>query len=411
MTSSVFGLLGRRLGHSWSPQIHSVWGIGDYALFEREPEDVPAFLASEEWAGLNVTIPYKKTVMPYCDTLSETARRIGAVNTIVRTKDGLFGDNTDYAGFLFMLRSAGFSVSGKKVLILGTGGAAVTARAVIEDEGGFPVFISRRGKNNYTNLSRHADAELVVNATPVGMYPENGLAPLSLEVFNRPPAVADMIYNPCRTALMMEAKRLGAPCVGGLTMLAAQARRSAELFLGHALPDELVTQAVRTVTGEMRNIVLIGMPGAGKTTVGKQLAALLGHPFVDTDEEIARQTGRTPAEILRADGEDAFRAVESEVLRKVGKELGQVIACGGGVVTRAENLAPLRQNGKIFLLLRPLAELAVQGRPLSGQYGTEALWAARRERYLAWADATVTVRETSAETAREILTLWEARHC
>lgn len=403
MENGVYGLLGGRLAHSYSPEIHAALGEYEYRLFERTEDEVPAFLASDEFTAINVTIPYKKTVMPYLAGISPEALKIGSVNTVTRAPDGLYGDNTDYYGFSYMLDAAGISVSGKKCLILGSGGASATALAVVRDRGGEAVVISRRGADNYDNLERHADADVIVNTTPVGMYPDNGAAPLSLDGFPRLTGVVDMIYNPRRTALILDAEARGIPAVSGLPMLVAQAKRANELFFRRSLPDAVIAQAEAAVRRQKENIVLIGMPGAGKTTAGQALAAKLGFAFADTDAEIERLSGRHPSSILTEDGEDAFRALESEAIRQAGKRSGCVIATGGGAVTRAENYAALHQNGAIVFLTRPLGELSSSGRPLSASLGVKKLYEARLPLYEAWADARAACLSDPDRTADAIL--------
>ena len=281
-----FGLLGRTLGHSWSPQLHAALADYEYRLYETQPEDLDRFLRSTPLAGMNVTIPYKKAVVPYCTALSDAARRVGSVNTLVRTADGWRGDNTDYAGFRYIVRAAGIDPAGKKVLLFGTGGASLAVKAVLEDLGaGEIVSVSRKGENNYDNLYLHRDAQLLVNATPLGMVPDTGSLPAHPGDFPRCEGVLDVVYNPQRTAFLMEAETLGIPCAGGLGMLVAQAKYSAEQFCGHSIPDGRIEEIMSTLSHQMSNIVLIGMPGCGKTTVGRALAARLGRPFWDRDRE------------------------------------------------------------------------------------------------------------------------------
>ena len=372
MEKKIYGLLGEHLAHSYSPAIHAALGDYEYRLFEVAPADLPSFLADGNFAGINVTIPYKKAVIPYLSEISDAAKKIGSVNTLLRLPDGgLRGDNTDYYGFAYMLDRAKIHVAGKKCLILGSGGASLTAVAVVTDRGGTPVVISRSGENNYENISRHADA--------------------------------DVIYNPCRTALLLQAKKLGIPHVGGLTMLVAQAKRANELFFGTPRPDSLMDSVTAQMRNDMENIILIGMPGCGKSTVGRALAKALGKKFADTDEEIVRLSGRTPADIIREDGEEAFRRIEHEAVCRLGKTSGYVIATGGGAVTRAENYDPLHQNGILVFLRRPLEELSSAGRPLSQSVGVEALYEKRLPLYEAWADARVDTLESPNQTVAAIL--------
>ena len=289
-----FGLLGEHLGHSFSPAIHRQLGSYDYQLVELSPDQVGPFLQKGNFRGLNVTIPYKKTVMAYCRELSPAAERIGSVNTIVRRPDGtLYGDNTDYDGFRYLLQSAGAQVRGKKVLVLGSGGASLTVRAVLADLGaGDVVTISRRGPDNYGNLDRHRDAEYIVNATPVGMYPNTGISPVDLDKFPRCKGVFDLIYNPAKTQFLLDGQRRGMLWANGLGMLVAQARAAAERFLDVPISEERVAEITADMEKKTHNLLLIGMPGCGKTTVGQELARRLNRPLEDVDRRIAAAAGR-----------------------------------------------------------------------------------------------------------------------
>ena len=403
-----FGLLGEHLGHSFSPRIHAVLGCPDYGLYEVEPDKLGEFLETTPLQGMNVTIPYKKAVVPLCAALSPAAMRIGSVNTLRRTPEGWYGDNTDYAGFRYMLSSVGFDPKGEKAVVFGTGGASVTICAVLRDLGAAEVTaVSRTGPENYGNLDRHRDARLVVNATPVGMYPENGQAVASLESFPECRAVLDLIYNPARTALLLEAERLGIPCRNGLGMLAAQAHGSEEVFLNTTLPRELIEKAAGSVGMATENLILIGMPGCGKTRLGKLLARELGRPFLDADAVLKEKTGRTPSEIIREDGEGVFRDLETQVLAELGKGSGTVIATGGGCVVRPENRDLLRQNGRIFWILRDLNKLPVSDRPLSQSIGPEELYRKRKDLYAAFADHQTENNGSPKAAVKEILEQWE----
>lgn len=404
----ICGLLGGKLGHSYSPQIHRYLGDYSYELFERKPEELADFLRNGNFIGLNVTIPYKKDVIPYCDKLSPNAARLGAVNTIVRGQDGKrTGHNTDYFGFQTMLNASGLSVTGKKVLVLGSGGAANTAVSVLEDLGAKVVTISRSGENNYQNLHLHSDAALIVNATPVGMYPNTQAQPLSLEGFPRLEGVLDMIYNPARTQLLREATARGLVSMNGLLMLVAQAKKGAELFTGKEISDNKIREIHALLRRQMENIILIGMPGCGKSTVCEILAGKTGRVAVDADAEIAKKAGCTIPEIFAKGGEAAFRALETEVLAELGKQSGLIIATGGGCVTREENYPLLHQNGRIFWLKRPLASLPTDGRPLSQATALEDMYRVREPMYQRFADASVENIGTLEETADKILKLWE----
>ena len=398
------GLLGRKLGHSYSPQIHSFLGEYSYVLFEKEPEEVGDFVRNGDYTGINVTIPYKKDVIPYLDELSPTAEKMGAVNTIVRRSDGtLFGHNTDYFGFLYMVRQSGIQVAGKKVLVLGSGGASNTTVKALADLGAQVVIISRSGENNYGNLHLHADAAVIVNTTPVGMYPNTGAAPLDLTRFPHLEGVLDVIYNPARTQLLLDAETLGLPNANGLWMLVAQAKESAEYFLDKAIDDSVIETIYRKLSAQMQNIVLIGMPGCGKSTIGALLAERLHRKIVDADAEIIRLAGKTIPEIFAQDGEVVFRDWETKALAQLGKQSGLVIATGGGCVTRKRNYPLLHQNGSIFWLRRDTSLLPTDGRPLSQRNSLSDMYETRRPLYEAFADFSVDNNGTAEETVRAIL--------
>ncbi|MBR6739062.1 MAG: shikimate kinase [Oscillospiraceae bacterium] len=399
------GLLGEKLAHSYSPAIHRRLGNYEYRLIEKAPSELETFLNSDTFDALNVTIPYKKAVMPYCAALSDTARRIGSVNTIVRRGDGtLYGDNTDAYGFSCMIKSSGIRVEGAKALVLGSGGACATVTAVLREMGAREiVIISRGGEDNYDNLSRHADAELIVNTTPVGMYPNCIASPLDLAQFPLCRGVLDLIYNPRRTGLILQAESLGIPCESGLVMLVAQAKRAAELFTGRGMDDAVIGRIVGDLRAEMENIVLVGMPGSGKSTIAAALGELTGRRVLDSDEEIVRRAGKSIPELFAESGEESFRELESAVLRELGKASGLIIATGGGAMLREENYAALHQNGTIIHLRRALSELPIAGRPLSQTKGVEELWNARRERYERFADHVVDNNAAAQSVAEAIL--------
>ena len=398
------GLIGEHLQHSFSPEIHALLADYPYRLFELAPDEVGSFLRKGEFDAINVTIPYKKTVIPYLDFVSPEAQRIGAVNTIVRNKEGkLLGYNTDYFGFAHTVRSFGISVDGKKVLVLGSGGACATVCAVLSDMGAQVVVISRTGENHYGNLDRHADAAMIVNTTPVGMYPHNGTAPLSLSQFPALCGVIDLIYNPTRTRLLLDAEQLGIPTVNGLSMLSAQAAQAAEYFTGIPATAEEIITVTETVAARMRNIILIGMPGCGKSTIGKRLALHLHREFYDADEVFDQTHPRSPAEILRTDGEDAFRAMEHDMICDLCKKSGCVIATGGGIVVRPDNYAPLHQNGVIVWIDRDPNKLPTDGRPLSQSVGVHVLYERRKDAYCRFADITVKSNEVLEDTLAAIL--------
>lgn len=399
------GLLGKSLSHSYSPVIHNALASYDYELFQVPPEALDSFMRCEDFHGLNVTIPYKKAVIPYCSALTPQARRLGAVNTLVRQHDGsLLGANTDYFGFESTVKKTGLKVNDKKVLILGTGGAAATVHAVLEDMGAKPVFISRTGENNYGNLHLHQDAAVIVNATPVGMYPNNGESPVNLDTFPCLEGVIDLIYNPANTALLMQAQKRKIVAENGLYMLVAQAKQSAVLFSGKDIEDTAIEKVYAQLKAKMENIILIGMPGCGKSTVGQLVANLLGREFVDADAEIVNEAKMPIADIFALHGEKGFRAVEAKVLARLGIQSGLVIATGGGCVTVPENYNSLHQNGKILWLKRATEQLPTEGRPLSKQGALEAMYKARQPLYSHFCDISIDNNGSVKEAARAVIT-------
>ena len=400
----IYGLIGRTLGHSWSLPIHHALGCPSYRLMELEPDALPDFLRRDDLGGLNVTMPYKKTVMPFCDWIDPQAAAIGSVNTLVRGDDGkLRAWNTDIIGFRSMACLAGISLTGQKVVILGGGGASLTVQAEARrQEAREIVVVSRRGENNYRNLERHADADVLVNATPVGMYPNNGAAPLDLTVFPALRGVLDLIYNPRRTALILQAEALGIPCSDGLPMLVGQAAAAESLFFGTEISEELQFDVLSCLRQDRTNIVLIGMPGSGKSSVGRALALLTGREAIDIDKRIARRVGKSIEEIFASDGEAAFRELERKETANAGKETGKILVTGGGAVKDARNYDFLRQNGRIYHLIRDLSLLPVDGRPLSQQTPPSVLWEERKPLYECFRDVFVDNNGEISDTAEMI---------
>ena len=398
------GLLGKKLSHSYSPQIHSYLGDYPYILEEVSPDGLQEFFANNDYTGLNVTIPYKKDVIPFCDELSDCARKMGAVNTIVQRNDGKrIGHNTDFFGFSSMVSRMQIPLTGKKALVLGSGGASVTAVAVLKDFGAKVTVISRSGENNYDNLHLHTDASIIVNATPVGMYPNAGVSPVDLDLFPHLEGVLDLIYNPAKTRLLLDAEARNIPYQNGLWMLVAQAKESAEWFTDSKISDDVICVIHEKLQKQMENIVLIGMPGCGKSTVGRMLAEKLGRDFVDADEEIVQRARMSIPEIFTAQGETGFRRLETEVLSILGQKSGQVIATGGGCVTREENYPLLHQNGIIYWLKRDLAKLPTDGRPLSQTVALEQMYAVRQPMYNRFCDCVVSNDDSPEEAVLEIL--------
>ena len=403
------GLLGRKLGHSYSPQIHGLLGSYNYKLFEKEPEEVGDFLKNGNFTGLNVTIPYKKDVIPYLSQLSPVAKRLGAVNTIVRRQDGsLIGHNTDYFGFRYLVERSGLTVRGKKVLVLGSGGASNTAVAVLQELGAQVVVISRSGENNYQNLHLHHDASVIVNTTPVGMYPNTGISPIDLNLFPQLEGVLDAIYNPARTQILLDAEKRGLVAMNGLWMLVAQAKESAEWFTGSAIDQEKIPEIHACLRRQMENIILIGMPGCGKSTIGRLLAQRTGKKFVDADDALEARLGRKITDIIPQDGEAAFRRMESDTLSELGKQSGLVIATGGGCVTQQRNYPLLHQNGTILWLTRQLHKLPTEGRPLSQPGKLQEMFAQRQSLYRQFADAEISNDGPVEETLEAIRAVLES---
>ena len=388
-----YGLIGAKLGHSWSVPIHARLGGYDYRLYERTEDAFIDLLKRRDFRGLNVTIPYKKLAYSMCDALSETAQEVGCVNTLLVRPDGsLYGHNTDIGGFIALARWAGVDIEGKKVIILGSGGTSMTARAACRRMSAREiVVVSRQGPVDYAALYRdHADAEALVNTTPVGMYPNNGESAADIARLPALTGVLDVVYNPDKTALILDAEARGIPCAGGLYMLVGQAREAAEVFLGRAIPDSETDRIYRELRGEMLNLILIGMPGCGKSSVGEALAREMGRPFASLDDEIERVAAMSIPEIFEQGGEPAFRNIESRVVRDVCREKGMVIATGGGAILREENVRAMRQNGRVILLTRDLDALPMDGRPLSkSPEALRAMWIERAPKYRAAADATV----------------------
>jgi shikimate dehydrogenase len=399
------GLLGEKLGHSYSPQIHHKLGNYSYELFEQSPAQLEDFLLHGDFNGLNVTIPYKKAVIPYLDELSPIAAQLGAVNTVVRRPDGrIIGHNTDYFGFQTMVKESCISVVGKKALVLGSGGASNTVVAVLQAMDAQVVVISRNGINNYSNLHLHSDASIIVNTTPVGMYPHAGCSPIELDYFPKLEGVFDLIFNPARTKLLMDAEVRGITAINGLLMLVAQAKESAEWFTGSSIPDDCIHTIYQEMKKKTENIVLIGMPGSGKTTIAKALSKKLGRPVVDSDQQITQNNHTAISEIFETQGEDAFRQMETDVLTELGMQSGLIISTGGGCVTRKENYPLLHQNGRIFWIKRGLDQLATDGRPLSQRNTPDQLYMKRRSLYEHFSDHIIYNHTSIEDAVRQILT-------
>ena len=381
-----YGLIGERLGHSFSREVHALLGDYPYELLELPPEAVDDFMRARDFAAINVTIPYKSTVIPYLDGIDDAARAIGAVNTVKREGEKLYGYNTDFAGLSDLVQRTGVDLRGLTVLILGSGGTAKTAQAVCRHLGAREILTVSRtageGVITYAEAyEKYADADFILNATPVGMYPNQDASPIDLSRFPRVRGVVDVIYNPARTDLVLAARARGIPAEGGLYMLVAQGVHASAIFTGKPIPLEQAEEVFLTLAREKENIFLIGMPGSGKSTVGRRLAVTLDRPFIDVDEEITREIGKPIPAIFEEGGETAFREIEARVLRALCLHTrGAVIATGGGAILREGNVHAMRRVGRIYFLDRDIANIQPSGdRPLSRDRA--ALAARYRERY------------------------------
>jgi len=433
-----FGLLGEKLGHSFSPAIHRQLWDCDYDLVPLPRNQVDEFFRKREFLGFNVTIPYKQIACNTCEYVDPTAKAIGAVNTVVNRDGVLYGYNTDYDGFLYCVRRAGIELAGKKILILGSGGTSLTSRNVAADEGAKEIVVISRSApkvasaspaqssesalgnsraestsaattvgiickcplsfDTYDHLAdHHRDADVIINTTPVGMYPNNYATPVDLALFPHLTGVVDVIYNPGTTLLVHQARKKGIPATCGLPMLVAQGAYAAEYFSGQHFSDDDIERVIRSVRAETSNIVLIGMPGCGKTTVGKALSNALHREVLDVDALIVEREGRTIPDIFATDGEEYFRRCETEAAKIAGAKTGIIISCGGGLPTREENHFPMLQNGRIYYLDRDLNRLSIDGRPLSQQNRLTDLYEKRHPIYQALCHRQINVAENDLQ--------------
>ena len=404
-----YGLCGEKLSHSYSEIIHKMLGNDEYRLLCMTKDEFYSFFRDRNFSAVNVTIPYKTDAYALCDAVSEEAEMIGSVNTVVNKNGRLFGYNTDILGFIYMLEKAGIEVCGKKVLILGTGGTSLTANAACKKlSAGQIVTVSRKGGVNYENVyTDHADAQIIINTTPVGMYPSNGVSPIDISRFSNLSGVADVIYNPGKTRLLLDASKRGIPTAGGLSMLVAQAVEADRIFFDKMGVDvkETSKKVLEKLEAGVRNIILVGMPGCGKTTVGKLLSEKLSRDFIDADDHLTEKEGRSPEEIIKNDGEDIFRALETKTLEEITKLSGKVISCGGGAVLRSGNRELIVQNSICVYIKRPAERLATSGRPLSsGGIGRLLeLFEKRDPLYKECADFCVDLDEDSEKCAEKII--------
>lgn len=396
------GLLGEHLTHSFSPLIHNMLADYDYKLYEVTRDALEDFVKNGGLDAFNVTIPYKKEVIPFLDEISPEAKAIGAINVIVRKNGKLCGYNSDYFGFAYMLDSANISVKGKKALLLGNGGAAATVKAVLTDRNVGEIVTVNSKTNTSENLAPHQDAKIIINSTPVGMYPNNRKSAIDLSLFPNCEAVLDIVYNPARTELMLQAEKRGIITVGGLSMLVAQAARGFELFTGKKYENGIIEKIIDRISRSTQNIILVGMPSCGKSTIGALLADRLERQFLDADQEFEKMNGIPPAEAINVLGEPKFRVMESEVLSELGKLSGAIIATGGGAVTRLENYPALHQNGVIIYIKRDIDKLSSEGRPLSKKGSLTELFEKRKPFYESFADITVDNNGDAEDTVKNI---------
>lgn len=406
-----FGLLGRTLGHSFSPRIHNALGNTNYELFEREPSQLQEFFANPELQGINITFPYKVNALEACDVVDPRAERIGCVNTMVR-KDGKWhGYNTDYDGFVFTLKHAGIDVSGKECIILGDGASSATVHVALEDLGAKSItHLSRKTAPLYTDAPNYYETtQIIINCTPIGMYPHNPASLIDIMQFSKLEGVVDLIYNPRRTILLLQAEMMDVPHCDGLPFLVAQGVETANHFQGESFGTKEIEQILRDMRREKENIILIGMPGVGKTTVGKAIGKEMGRTCIDVDQELAKEIGNI-SKYITEQGEVAFREKEAEMIAKLGTQTGIVISTGGGCVTVPKNFAHLRQNGRIYQLTQPVEKLSTSGRVLSGG-GIERLRELEETRtpmYESFAQCIVEHNRNAPETVAAILEDFEA---
>ena len=399
-----YGLIGEKLSHSYSVKIHGEFASYNYALQPIEKDMVESFIKQKKYRGLNVTIPYKQAVMPYLDDVSQVAKKIGCVNTILNDNGVLKGYNTDYYGFLYNAKRYNISFEDKEVVILGNGATSKTAQAVVGDQKPKSLtVISRTGVNNYQTVYSLVGTQIIINTTPVGTFPQVDESPIDLSKFLFLEGVIDVVYNPSRTQLLLQAQSLGVKAVNGLGMLVAQGAMACELFTGKKVSEANIERAIKSLSKDLKNIVLVGMPGSGKSTVAKLLSKKLGMPVIDTDLLIEKSENRSIPEIFSTDGEEYFRKVEKEIISKISLERGKIISTGGGVVLDKENSLSLKRNGVVYYLDRELDKLAKRNRPISIKDGVETLYQKRKDFYAYATDKKIDNNGQIEQTVNQII--------
>lgn len=402
-----YGLIGENLSHSFSKFIHSEFNLYNYNLYNLSENELDVVLKSKKFKGLNITIPYKKSVIKYCDVLDETVKKIGSANTLVIKNDRLKAYNTDYFGLKYTMDRSNIFLKNKKVMILGSGGTSLTARALAEDLGASEIITVSRSLNekiNYSNIYDYNFVDVLINTTPVGMYPNNLCELVDISKFKNLSGVVDVIYNPLKSKLLMESKELKIPIAGGLPMLVAQAKASAEIFSGEKIDDSIIEKIIKKLCFKISNIVLVGMPGCGKTTLSKILSDKLSKKFVDTDQEIQKYFQEKISKIFEIYGEEKFREAETEIIKKYGKENNLILSTGGGAVVDSENYYPLKQNSRIYWIKRDLNKLDTKNRPLSKNLNEiKKIYESRKLMYENFSDKIIFNNERLEDAAQEIL--------
>lgn len=401
-----YGLLGEKLTHSFSKEIHESFKLYEFSYFEVKREELEKFMIAKDFDGITVTIPYKSEVMKYLDNIDEKARKIGAVNTIVNRNGVLYGYNTDYDGVVYSLKKKDIDVRDKKILILGNGATSKTITKVLEDLGAREIIkVSRKEYPFIKDYENFLDFEILINATPVGMYPNNLKSLVDLEKFEKLEGIFDVVYNPLKTKLILDGERLKINSESGMDMLVSQAKKAAEYFLDRKLSDRLTIKAIEKIYRKKSNIILIGMPGAGKSSIGKKISEITGKKHFDLDFEFEREYGNIE-KYFKEVGEESFREIESRLVRKFGKKSGAIISTGGGVILNRKNYYPLKQNGIIFNVKRSLDKLDKRGRPLSQKYDVKELYEKRKELYQEFQDYEITNDENLDKSAKEVLSIF-----